>query len=314
MNAFPPLLEVRPARAAGARDLPALETALASLALDERSPIALELAATATSRQFLLRAEQTVALRYLEKQVQARYPQALITPAATDPLLLAPGEECSVVELRPGAASYLPLRSWRARDLLEEGTDPLLGILASFGSLPAGMRAVAQLALLPASPTWSAQSRRYAVEHPLEKERTQTMRGQREDRSLKDVLLLVPVALILLLFYLFHRFLPNRLLQVGRSLLHGHAPHLTAPETLALAIGGAMLLVVVFGGAFGVMLLTSRFGASRIYDQRLVDEKTARPAYRVRLRLYVIAPGAGIAPALLVTSQTPLRWWQLPQT
>src|SRR3954453_16243158 len=104
----PLLSEVRPARAAGARDLPALETALASLAVDERSPIAPELAATATTRQFLLRAEQTVALRYLERQVQARYPQAVIRPALSDPLALSPGEECSVVELRPGAASYLP--------------------------------------------------------------------------------------------------------------------------------------------------------------------------------------------------------------
>lgn len=309
MSTFPPLLEVRPARAAGARDLPALETALASLALDEHSPIALELAATETTRQFLLRAEQTLALNYLERQIQARYPQALITPAAVDPLQVAPGEECSVVELRPGAASYLPLRSWRTRDLLEEGTDPLLGILASFGSLPAGARAVAQLALLPASPTWSAANRRYAVEHPLEKERAQSRRGQGQERSLKDVMFLLPVVVLLLSFYLFRRFLPTWLLQAGASVLHGHVPHLTTSETLAVVLGGVALLVILFGGAFVVMLLVSRLGASRLYDQRLADEKTARPAYRVRLRLYIIAPGATGA-TLPEPSQN--VWWRWP--
>ena len=293
MNTFPPLLEVRPARAAGARDLPALETALASLALDKRSPIALELAATTTTRQFLLRAEQAVALRYLEQQVQARYPQAVITPATADPLALAPGEECSVVELCPGAAAYLPLRSWRTRDLLEEGTDPLLGILAAFGSLPVGTRAVAQLALLPASPIWSASSRRYAVEHPLEKEHAQqARRGGTQERSLKDVLLLLPVVVVVLLFYLFHQLLPKWLLQAGVGLLRGQAPHLTASEMFAVVIGSGLLLVALLGGAFVVMVVASRFGASRIYDQRLAAEKTARPAYRVRLRLFVITASA----------------------
>lgn len=91
------IAEVHPARADGARDFPALQTALAALALDTRSPLALELAATATSRHFLLRAEQENALQHHAGQVQARYPQAAITPVSADPLTLAPGEACSAL-------------------------------------------------------------------------------------------------------------------------------------------------------------------------------------------------------------------------
>ena len=111
MNTVPPVLQVTPSRVSSARDLPALETAMQALALDERSPIALEIAATPTTRQFLLRAESTLAVRSLEQQIQARYPQATIAPAAADPLVCGEGEACSAVELRPGAAAFLPLRS-----------------------------------------------------------------------------------------------------------------------------------------------------------------------------------------------------------
>ena len=102
---FPPVLQVIPSRASSARDLPALETTMQALAIDGHAAIAVEIAATATTRQFLLRGESTVAVHYLEKQIQARYPQARIAPVR-DPLLLAAGEECSMVELRAGAASF----------------------------------------------------------------------------------------------------------------------------------------------------------------------------------------------------------------
>jgi hypothetical protein len=286
MQTFPSVLHVRPSRAAGARDLPALETVLAGLALDEHTPLALEIAATSTERQFLLRAEQTAALRHLAQQIQGRYPQAVIAAALSDPLVNTSEEECTAVELRPGAASYLPLRSWKARELITEGTDPLLGILAAFGSLPKGARAVAQLALVPASPTWSAPNRRYAVEHPLQKEHTHAWGGTQE-KSIKDVLLLFPVVLVLFLVYLFHGLIPVFLIQAVLGLLRGQSPHLTTAETIAVMLRGGGGLLLLFGGAYLVMVLMSHFGAPRIYDQRLVSEKTARPAYRVRLRLFV---------------------------
>src|SRR4051812_162162 len=177
------LLRVLPARADSARDLPALETAMQGLALDRRSPIALELMATATQRQFLLRAEQQGALRHLASQIQARYPQSVIGPQEQDPIYLLPNEDCSVIELRPGAPPYFPLRSLEPRDLLAEGTDPLLGILSAMGDIPAGTRAIAQLALVPAIPTWSKRYQRTALQHALEPERARERQGQRQQHE-----------------------------------------------------------------------------------------------------------------------------------
>lgn len=283
--------QVVPARAASSRDLPALETTMQALALDERSPIALEIAATPTTRQFLVRAEEPAALGALERQLQARYPQAWIVPSATDPLVLAADEECSVMELRPGAASYLPLRTGKPRDLLAEGTDPLLGMLAAFGALAPGTRAVAQLALVPAAPTWSAQQRRYALEHPLAQERVQAQQHP-QGHSLQEVLLLVPVVLLLLACYAGRRLLPHRVIEAISGLFHGQAPQMTAGETATVILGSIILLCVVLGGLWLCLRLTRWWASKRLYDQRLAEEKTARPAYRARLRVYVIAPGA----------------------
>src|SRR5258708_5164500 len=66
-------------RTASTRDITVLETAMQGLALDARHPVALELAATSTSRHFLLRATSSLALQHLQDQVRARYPQALIS-------------------------------------------------------------------------------------------------------------------------------------------------------------------------------------------------------------------------------------------
>ncbi len=84
-------------RAASTRDITVLETAMQGLALDARHPVALELAATASSRHFLLRATSAMSLKHLADQVQARYPQAIIRPLALedDPLALRESEvEC----------------------------------------------------------------------------------------------------------------------------------------------------------------------------------------------------------------------------
>src|SRR6266481_6336863 len=98
-------------RAASTRDITVLETAMQGLAPDAKHPVALELAATASSRHFLLRATSTMSLRHLADQVQARYPQAIIRlmTKAHDPLSLHEGDTVSVVELQAGAQAYLPL-------------------------------------------------------------------------------------------------------------------------------------------------------------------------------------------------------------
>jgi len=109
------VLQVVPPRANSSRDMAALETVMQGLALDKRHPVALEIARTESGRQFLLRATSRAALEHLAAQIQARYPQAMIQSPACDPLMLKPGDIVTAIELRPGAASYLPLRSFRTR-------------------------------------------------------------------------------------------------------------------------------------------------------------------------------------------------------
>src|SRR5258708_27686126 len=101
------LASVMVPRVTSTRDSTVLETAMQGLALDARHPVALEVAATASSRHFLLRATSAISQRHLADQVQARYPQAIIRPAGDtdDPLVLRAGEAASRVELRAGAGA-----------------------------------------------------------------------------------------------------------------------------------------------------------------------------------------------------------------
>ena len=294
-------------RAASTRDITVLETAMQGLAPDAKHPVALELAATASSRHFLLRATSTMSQRHLADQIQARYPQSTIRQLAQedDPLALREGEVVSAVELRAGAAAYLPLRTSRASELLQEGADPLLGILGVFNHLPPHMRVVTQLALIPAPPTWSHAYRRKSVEHPLEQER---LRARRElsgaQGSGPGTFQLVGMGVLVALLLVWWRFqrqldalIPSWLLQAGLSLLRGRMPQLSSAHLVALAIGSIAVLVALFCFAFMVLQIRSRMAATPIYDMRLVDEKTARPAYRARLRLFVFSRGHGAAPA-----------------
>src|SRR2546423_7410216 len=83
--------------------------------------------------------------------------------------------------------------------------------------------------------------------------------------------------------------IPSWLLQAGLSLLHGKTPQLTSAHLAMIEIGGIVALAALFCLAFIVLQVKNRLGTSPMYDMRLVDEKTARPAYRVRLRLFVFS-------------------------
>jgi hypothetical protein len=294
-------------RVTSTRDISVLETAMQGLALDKQHPVALELAASASSRHFLLRATSRMSLQHLIDQVQARYPQAIIRPIEKldDPLVLQEGETVSAIELCAGAAAYLPLRIYRERAFLQEGADPLLGILGVFNHLPPRMRAVTQLALIPASPTWSRGYRRKSVEHPLEQERLHTRRELSGTQgSSPSTFRLVGMGVLVALLLVWWRFkhqldglVPAWLLQAGVSLLHRKTPQLSSAHLAALEIGGIIALAALFCLAFVFLQFKNRLGTSPMYDMRLVDEKTARPAYRVRLRLFVFSFEAATRPA-----------------
>ncbi len=294
------VVQVVPPRTASSRDIAALETVMQGLALDTRHPVALEIARTENGRQFLLRATTRAALEHLADQIQARYPQASIQPLADDPLDLRTGETVSAVELRPGAASYLPLRSWRERDLPSEGTDPLLGLLGALGHVPGHLRVVTQLALLPLSPTWSQADRRRAVEHPLEPERQRQRRGMTASGSTAPstgaIIAMGVLVALLLLWYRFAQKLPAWMRRAGTLLLHGQNPHLS-PSQMTVVIAGLVgigLLALIL--LCGIRWVVRRLGHTAIYDMRLMAEKTGRSAYRARLRLFVIESAVAATP------------------
>ena len=289
------VLQVVPPRTASSRDMAALETVMQGLAFDIRHPVALEMARTESGRQFLLRATSRAALEHLAAQIQARYPQAIIQPLSDDPFILQPGEAVTAIELRPGAASYLPLRAFRERELPTEGTDPLLGLLAAMSHVPAHIRIVTQLALLPLPPTWSQADRRRAVEHPLEPERKLQRRGMTTAGSTAPsagtIIGMGMLVAFLLLWYRFSRKLPPWMLRAGTLLLHGENPHLSSLQMTELIVGLVGIGILALLLVLGVKWVLQRVGRTSIYDMRLVAEKTGRSAYRARLRLVVIEAG-----------------------
>ena len=307
-------VQVIPPPRASNRDLSALETAAQSLVLDSRHPVALEIARTTLGRHFILRATSRVALDHVTNQIQARYPQATFLPLGSDPLTLASDETISVVELRPGAASYLPLRTWRDRELQGEGTDPLLGLLAALSHIPKNMRAVAQLSILPMKPTWSQPHWRMSVEHPLEPERQR--QHQREVRSSSTgpssgaIVGMGMLVAFLLGGMRLRSQIPPWIIHAVPLLLHGNNPDLTS---------GQFTMVISVGATFLVLLVLLKLGLARrktaIYDMRMVAEKTGKSAYRARLRLFVIGshPRSADTQTIPVVSSThPIRFPILP--
>jgi hypothetical protein len=274
-----------------------LAAVMRSLVLDQRHPIALEVSGTDQQRSLLIRARNSDDLKHVETQLQARLPQATFVPlvGSDDPFHLRPDETVSVVELQPGQAAYLPLQEF-AR--MKQGEDPILGILGAVDGLPSDLRAIAQLALVPAPPTWSQAYQRKALEHALEPERQhdrQTLATARGDAGAPSTVFLVLGALILAVYFLFQydpHLMPTWVPPAFEAILAGHwqqvwsGPHHLEVEEM---IGGLVLLL-----ALPLMLrrLWSRLWRQPLYDMRSVAEKTSRPAYQVRLRLYVIGPRA----------------------
>ena len=274
-----------------------LATVMRSLVLDQQHPIALEVSGTDQQRCLLIRARTSNDLKHVETQLQARLPQATFVPLMghDDPFHLRPDETVSVVELQPGQAAYLPLQEF-AR--MKQGEDPILGILGAVDALPADLRAIAQLALVPAPPTWSQAYQRKALEHALEPERQHDRQIQamaRDNAGAPSTLFLVLGALILAVYFLFQyapHLLPAWVPPACEALLAGKwqqvwsGPHQVEIKGL---IAGLVLLLAL---PLVLRRFWSRLRQQPLYDMRSVAEKTSRPAYQVRLRLYVIGPHA----------------------
>ncbi|GHO56110.1 type IV secretory system conjugative DNA transfer family protein [Ktedonobacter robiniae] len=161
--------------------------------------------------------------------------------------------------------------------------------------LPAGIRAVTQLALTPLPPTWARKYQRLSIEHPLEEEREQRREAQARLRSgapgsEQIVLLGMVVGLLILWNYgQAHHLFPSWLQEGVLSLLHGTLPHLSSSQQAILGVGLVVGIILIAGTIRGIRALGEHlFGGARYYDMKRVAEKIGKSAYRARLRIYLI--------------------------
>jgi hypothetical protein len=296
--AAPLVLKLLPPRMQDIRP-EALEAAMRSLSLSGNEPVALELAAVAHEQMWLVRARSREALAHALRQIRARVPQATATTlyAADDPLYLHAGEAVSALELAPESSTFLPRQQFAPIARSEEGIDPLLGVLAALSDLPPGCRAIAQLALAPASPreVRSALGRQ-APASPLLRERE----GRLGAPGLPTPLLLFGAAGILTVGALpgLRHALMNAARPILVPLFTGHLPTLSGEASLtswgllaALLVGGLLV-------ACGLGLWRRHFPPRSLPDPRLLVQMRALPVAHARLRMYVIGPGlhARLAP------------------
>ena len=271
-----------------------LASAISGLALDRRHPVALEIAGTPMTKQFLLRATTPEALDHAIAQLRARYPQANVTylQAGEDPFRRSPDEAVSAVELR-SARPELPLRTLEDRELRQPGRDPVLGLLGALDNLSPGMRAVAQLALVPAKDDWSRTYARKGIEHALQSERDQKManlRARGGTASTSTVFLALAALAAVALFHVLHLRLPAWIVPDLLEMVHGNFGAVPASERTMLFVGLGILVV----GGFGLFIVIDQIRyhlKPPLYDQRLVSQKIQGPAFHVRLRIYAIGPG-----------------------
>jgi hypothetical protein len=276
----------------------ALEAAMQSLVLDSQHPVALELAGTAQRRSFIVRATSQTALDHVEALLRSQYPQLDVRPlrAYEDPFRLEPHEAVSAVELVAGTASYLPLRTWQSEKRPQETAeaDPLLGLLASLSKLPENMRAISQIALVPAPAEWSKGSLRKTVENALEPERRKrerdTIAAAREGFYGPSTPVVMCIGILLGLAFLVQPWVPGWVWGALHQVMAGQHPQLTANQIMLLIIYAVGLIIAGVLLYFLLELIRRILNPLPIYDMRMVAEKTSRMAYRVRLRLYVIGP------------------------
>lgn len=271
-----------------------LASAMSGLVLDRRHPVALEIAGTSATKQFLLRATTPEALEHAIAQLRARYPQASVTylEGGEDPFHRKPDEAVSTVELQSVEPS-LPLRTLDDRELRQPGRDPVLGLLGALDNLSPGMRAVAQLALVPAKDDWSRAYARKGIEHALQPEREQKMANLRTrggTTSTAAVFLALAGLAAVALLHALKLSVPSWILSDLLEMVHGNFGAVPSDQLVKLLI---WLGIVVVGG-FGLFVVVDQIRyrmRKPLYDQRLVAQKIQGPAYRVRLRIYAIGPG-----------------------
>ena len=112
----------------GERTMLGVENLLGSIAVPE--PFSLEIAGDSGGVTLLARCREG---SFVRQQLGVHYPQARVNevPAEDDPLRLRDGEQAWSMDMRLRGPEYLPLRTFRDDDLLDQGSDPLISVLGS---------------------------------------------------------------------------------------------------------------------------------------------------------------------------------------
>ena len=263
------LLAVTPPRT-GARTMLGVENMLASIAVPE--PFALEITGSADGVGLMVRCHDRSVVK---QQLGAHYPQALIDdlPPEEDPLRLRDGEQAWTTALRLDGPEFLPLRTFRDDDLLDQGSDPLIALVGALSGVEKGERVVAQLRLQSLGPDWSAPHRERALKRPESEPRLsshveQTRHLQTDGANMA---LLGITALTALRGYLW--------VQSGEV-------------WKAVLLGLGVFAAVAVAGWVLWRIKKSR-AASRMHDPILIKEKVSRIAFEAQLEATAILSSHG---------------------
>ena len=247
------LLTIVPPRT-GERTLLGIENLLQALAVEEA--FSLEIAGTADGVSFLVRTRSPVVFR---QQLAIHYPQARIRTLRTeeDPLRPGEGEQAFTRVLTLARQEFLPLRTFRDDDLLDAGSDPLLAVLGALSTLNSGQRLGARLVLRSLGPSWSEQYQRRSLVPPLSPVLNPSYQYQTRPLKMEEIGMILLMGLVFL----------------------GLQNHLWLRD--GMLIRAILLDTAIACGVVAAMPLLWRWyrNSSRIYDQRLMQEKISRPAY-----------------------------------
>ena len=258
------LLTITPPRT-GERTLLGVENLLQALAAEEA--FSLEISGTADGASFLVR---TSSPDVFQQQLAIHYPQARIRPVPPeeDPLRPREGEQAFTKVLTLARQEFLPLRTFRDDDILDAGSDPLLAVLGALSNLSGDQRLGARLVLRSLGPSWSEHHQRKSLVPPMSPVMNPSYQYQTRPLKVEGIGMIILLGLIGL-------GLQNQIWLRDGMLIKA--------ILLDTAVAAAVIAAVP-------LLWRWHRSASRIYDQKLMQEKISRPAYLAELHLTAILP------------------------
>ena len=258
----PVLLQITPPRT-GQRTLLGVENLLQSIAVPE--PFSLELNAGGSGISLMVRC---LADELVLGQIATHYPQARVreVSADADPVRLRDGEQAWSLTLRSSGPEYVPLRVFQDRDLLDEGSDPLLAPLGALSALAQGERLSARLKLQALPPDWSRHHQERTQPQPL---RPLPQPGAAPPKSGPE-----PLAMTVLGLAALGVFQGYTWLEAGEIW-----------NLVALCAGAAAALI---GGHW--IWRRWKKSRNRYHDPQLIKEKVSRGAFVAELELICVLP------------------------